>query len=69
MIEQSRLYDDEGAVQAGISYGTMCLARITLLEALKPSVSLCYTRKYTDHIVSHFGHCPKTEAFIDEALF
>jgi hypothetical protein len=69
MMEQSPLYDDKPAVQAGISYGMLCLARITLLEALKPSVSLCYARKCIGHIVSHFGHCPKTEGFIDEALF
>jgi len=69
MMVQSPLYDDQPAVQAGISYGMMCLARITVLEALKPSVLLCYTRKYTDHTVSHFVHCPKIEAFIDEALF
>jgi hypothetical protein len=60
---------NELAVEAGISYGMLCLARITLLEALKPPVSLRYTRKCIDHIVSHFGHCPNTEALIDEALF
>jgi len=69
MMERSPFYDDESAVEAGIRYGMMCLARITLLEALKPSVSLCYTRKCIEHTVSHFGHNPKTEAFIDEGLF
>jgi hypothetical protein len=60
---------NESAVQAGIRYGMLCLARITLLEALKPPVSLRYARKYIDHTLSHFGQCPKTEALIDEALF
>jgi hypothetical protein len=60
---------NEPAVQVGISYGMLRLARITLLEALKPSVSLCYARECIDHIVSRFGHCPKREAFIDEAIF
>jgi hypothetical protein len=57
------------AVRAGISYGMLCLARMTFLQALKPSVSLCHTRNYIDHIVSQFGHCPKTNALNDEVPF